>query len=534
MSDFKPSLHPVLRLPTQAQARLLGAEKTRELLLQREKLIQLEKNDPIRNGFEPPIWKLVDEQLDQVKEVLILGGNRASKSDYAAKRVMEKLMSKPNIRAWCFQTSEQNSVEMQQSVLWKYLPLEWRGAKKNVVTNISYTQKNGFSENNFVCPNGSQCWFRNYMQDIRTIEGGEVDVIWADELVPQNWLQTMRYRLVTRGGILIVTFTPIDGYNATVKEYLAGAKTLQDAPAPLLGDEKVKVPRVQQPVRKGARIIYFHTSDNPYGGYENLKKTLEGGERKIILCRAYGVPTKAIANRFPKFSDSVHVIPLSRLPKEGTSYLVVDPCGGRNWFMSWVRVDAKGRFFIYREWPTPNGYIEGIGLPGPWAEPDGQKVDGRRGLAQQPFGFGLSRYKEEIFKLEGWPNGEAIFERFMDSRYGNSPTVARESATTLIEECEEIGLTFRPTPGDNIDEGIDLINTMLDYDTTEPISALNEPKLYVTENCENTIYALHEWTGQDGKHGACKDPIDVIRYMCLAGLDYVDDEALLCRGGGSY
>jgi hypothetical protein len=29
-----------------------------------------------------------------------------------------------------------------------------------------------------------------------------------------------------RNGVLIVTFTPIEGYSSTVKEYLTGAKTL--------------------------------------------------------------------------------------------------------------------------------------------------------------------------------------------------------------------------------------------------------------------------------------------------------------------
>jgi hypothetical protein len=199
--------------------------------------------------------------------------------------------------------------------------------------------------------------------------------------------------------------------------------------------------------------------------------------------------------------------------------------------MIWILVDAKRRCFVYREWPSPNTYVEGVGLPGPWAEPDGKKADGRRGLAQQPFGFGLRRYKDEVERLEA---GEEVFERWMDSRYGNASTVAKESPTTLIEECEEIGLTFRPTPGENIDEGIDLINSLLDYDATEPISALNEPRLYVTENCENVRYALAEWTGQDGRHGACKDPIDVLRYACLADIRYIGDEALLCVGGGSY
>lgn len=532
--NFTPTPHPVLKLPDKEQSLAMGAEKLKEFFLKREELIRLEKADPFRYGYELESWRLAEKQWSLVKELLFLGGNRAGKSDYAAKRVVKKLVEKENAKVWCFQTSAPNSVEMQQPLVWKYLPAEWKNLKKGRIANISFAQKTGFAENTFVCPNGSQCWFRNYMQSIDTIEGGEVDFIWADELVPEDWLKTMRYRLVTRGGELLVTFTPIEGYSPTVKKYLSGAKTLDEVDAPLLPKEDgnfEKVPRLQETANKQSRIVYFHTQDNPYGGYENIVKALKGAGKSEILCRAYGVPTKAIANRFPKFSDRVHIIPADRVPEKGTRYLIVDPCGGRNWFMTWILIDVRGRAFVYREWPCQKIYVEGVGYPGPWAESDGKKADGQRGSAQQPFGFGLKRYIEEIAKLEG---KEQVFERLMDSRYGNAQTVAKEHATTLIDECDELGMSFRPTPGDNIDEGIDLINTWLDYDLDKPIDSFNEPKLYISEACENTIYALREWTGQDGKHGACKDPIDNLRYALLAGLDDVSDDLLMCRRGSSY
>lgn len=526
--------HPVLSVPTREQAMAMGADKLRQFYSMREERIRMEKTDPLRYGYSPAVWAQVDALRAQgIKEILILGGNRASKSRYAAREVVQALRGGEGRRVWAFQTSAPNSVEMQQPLVWDYLPPEWKNLKKGRVTNISYAQKTGFAENTFVCPNKSQCFFRNYMQDISTIEGGEVDMIWADELVPENWLQTMRYRLVTRDGWLLVTFTPIEGYNATVKKYLGAAKTVESVPADLLDGEQV--PRVQiatgEFIGGQAGIVYFHTADNPFGGYAQLRATLAKAGRNQILCRAYGVPTRAIANRFPKFSEKVHVIPADHLPKDGTRYLVIDPCGGRNWFMTWLLVDVRGRRFIYREWPNPKTYIDGVGFPGAWAEPDGKKLDGRPGPAQQNFGFGIRRYLEEIRKLE---KDESLFERMMDSRYGNSRTVGRESPVTLIEECEDEGMVFRPTPGDDIDEGVDLINTALDYDPEKPISISNEPGLYVVEDCENTIFALREWTGKDGKHGACKDPIDNLRYALLADVQDVSGEILTLRGGGSY
>ena len=522
----------------------------------REEQIANEKNDPLRYEWQPEAWRRADQILDEHRELLILGGNRSGKSSYAAKRIMRSMLDKPDGRFWCFQETAANSVEMQQPLLWKYMPPELRHTKKSRITNISYGQKTGFAENSFVLPSGSQVWCRNYSQDVSTIEGGEVDGIWFDELVPLNFLDTARYRLITRKGWLLLTFTPIEGYSAVVKDYLAGAKTLEDREAELLpvygkADEAgvkpltgyERLPVLQEPVRRKGRVTYFWTQDNPFSGYPELRTELLKAKKDEILVRAYGVPTKSIGNQFPRFNDKVHVLPDDRIPTAGTHYHVVDPCSGRNWFMIWARFDEIGRCFIIEEWPNQDRYIPGWGFPGAWAEPDGKRHDGRPGDAQKSCGFGLVEYKAEIDavelelgKLAGRPPGEPIpvFERLMDSRYGNAATVAREGATTLIDECAELGLNFLAAPGDAIHEGVSLINDWLSYDPAKPISATNQPRLYISERCKNTIYALQEWTGRDGKSGSCKDPVDVLRYLVLSGATHHHDTDLSFKPLGSY
>jgi len=522
----------------------------------REEQIANEKEDPLRYEWEPEAWRRADQILDEHRELLILGGNRSGKSSFAAKRIMRSMLDTPDGRFWCFQETSGNSVEMQQPLLWKYMPPELRNTRKTKVTNISYGQKTGFAENSFVLPNGAQCFFRNYSQDVSTIEGGECNGIWFDELCPLNFLETARFRLITRKGWLLLTFTPIEGYSAVVKDYLAGAKTLEDREAELLpvygkADEAgvkpltgyERLPTLQEPVRRKGRVTYFWTQDNPFSGYPELRTELLKAKKDEILVRAYGVPTKSIGNQFPRFNDKVHVLPDDRIPTAGTHYHVVDPCSGRNWFMIWARFDEIGRCFIIEEWPNQDRYIPGWGFPGAWAEPDGKRHDGRPGDAQKSCGFGLLEYKTEIDAVElelgqraGRPPGEPIpvFERLMDSRYGNAATVAREGATTLIDECAELGLNFLAAPGDAIHEGVSLINDWLSYDPAKPISATNQPRLYVSERCKNTIYALQEWTGRDAKTGACKDPVDVLRYLVLSGATHHHDTDLSFEPLGSY
>lgn len=535
--------------------RRLSTEQFTEFHRRFEERIRLEQEDPYRYGYVIPIWETADRQFAELREqfpkgvteLLILGGNRASKSRYLARRAVEVMVNTPGAKVWCLQSTESSSIQNQQPYIWEYLPAEWKPIatgkmRKGVIMNVTYSQKGGFTENSFVLPNGSQCWFKFYSMDVKAIEGAELNYCWADELVSPEWIEALRFRLITRNGELAVGFTPILGYTDTVAEYLAGAVTLEDAPAELVLDLKgqpLRVPRVQQCSKPTARVVYFHTADNPFGNYEAMKTELGKSPKDRVLMRAYGVPTKKAANMFAKFNTSVHVVSPDKIPRAGVNYHVVDPCSGRNWFMIWARFDAAGRCFVYDEWPSQIREVPGVGLPGPWAIPGGNNPDGQAGDAQRSFGFGLSHYKLEIENTEARHAREAddfsVFERIMDSRYGNAATVAREGATTLIEECAEIGLNFTAAPGDNIAEGVTMIINWLSYNDGEEISALNQPSLYISSDCKNMIFALSQYTGTGNtKTAGSKDAIDVLRYLVLSGAAYVDTKDLECKPAGSY
>jgi phage terminase large subunit-like protein len=533
---FKPTPHPVMQLDYDLLDKL-GAENGWLYLKTREEMIAREASDPFRYGYIPPVWKRASELLEKHREILVMGGNRSGKTEWAAKEVIKTLYSKPGSVVWCFQTTAPNSVELQQPRIWKYMPPEWRNARKGAVTNITFSVKGGYTEGKFVTPQGSVCGFRNYAQDPSTLEGGEIDFAWCDELVPLDVLETLRFRLVDRNGKLAVTFTPVEGWSPTVADYLSGAKTITDTDAELLplkndkgeisGYDKVPIEQINP---KGRPILYFHTQSNPWAGWSRMKKELQSETKEKILCRAYGVPTKAISGRFPLFNPKVHVIRASDVP-QGTRYHWVDPASGKNWAMIWTVHDTSGRIVVYREWPDQTSYIEGVGYAGEWALPDGKKLDGKPGPAQQDFGFGLERYKDEILRVEG---GEEIFERWMDSRYGNARTLGKESPTTLIDEMADLGMLFTATPGDSIDEGVSMINDALSYNPEKPVDARNQPKLYISENCKNVIHCIQTYTGADGKRSANKDFVDLIRYVCLSDAINVEGDILRSHGGGSY
>lgn len=344
--------------------------------------------------------------------------------------------------------------------------------------------------------------------------------------------------------------------------------------------------------------------EKPIFGKERFYRMWRGASRQKILSRVYGVLVRTRLQQF-NFDRNVHVVSRERVEAimrghlDANLYHLVDPCSGRNWFMGWSCHWAPKKVLIYREWPStghPRAYIPGIGDPGPWALP-GKPHDGVPGPAQTPFRLGLRDYKREILRLEGRrevgikkeelrsepviddsdeaflaraaraglpkplpkpqrvtelrdrseDDPEEITERWIDSRYANSPKEEREGSVTLLEQMEELEMEFRAmTSEKNIlaanDGSIDMINSALAFDPEVPIgkwsrnlAKINEPDLLISEDCPNVIYALENWTGLDGQKGACKDPVDILRGLFLSELEYIGKDAYAWQGAsGGY
>lgn len=633
---FKPTPHPVLALPSLAEAMAMGSAKWSEAMVRREEIIAKERKDQFTHGWEPPIWKVCDallgfpwvdpewaESLRQslgfpapVSTLLALGGNRASKSQWASKACMRTLRLGKEKRCWALHSKLEMSRDYQQPLFYLYLPTELKGKDiKSATTYIAFKRKTGFTEEKFILPNLSETVFKSYDQDVNSIEGGELDIIWPDELVPRDWLETLELRIATRSGKMPVTFTPVNGYSDTVALFLDGAVPVlettaylcpKDGGAPdvpralglepaeyeeLLLAEKEKraalcpqsrpesfrtgtdgvesgrsgssalpdgrvfeeVPRIMRCADPKRAVVFFHSSDNPYGNPKEVWATIRGKSQDFIKERFYGIAKKLVSACFSTFNDKVHVIKPEQIPAEGTNYQLTDPHGlGRNYFMLWIRSTPE-HDYVYREWPG-NYWIPGVGVPGPWALP-GNKThpDGTKGPAQSGFGWGHWKYKQEIARVEKWvlpdgrspddpcpagmterdwviswdehrPRKEMVLERYIDSRFASVPKEENDRPVTLLQELANIGLNYKPTPGDTVSEGVRDIENALHYDQDKPIDFFNKPRLLISADCLNTIFALRIWTGLEKDRGATTEPIGLLRYFYRAGCSYIGGE----------
>lgn len=627
---------PIAECPKPTDVELREALRT--CIRLREQKILRSQQQPLHYGWEPSIWRVCDALLgldwlihpkygadygermraslgfdEPVTMLLINGGNRAGKSEYMAKRGMQCLLYTPKTVLWAFHTDGDMSIQYQQPLFWKYMPIDLK--QKPIMTPttyIAYKQKTGFSDKTFILDNGSLCDFRNYAQDKQKVEGGELGTLTggqrvlgyvADELIPEDWVETLTLRLSTRGSCGLIGFTPVNGYTGTVKSFLDGARSVKESVAYLMPrdggdpDERClevencddwldgggwldrkdsgrfeRVARVMRCADKRRAVVFFHSSDNPFGNPVEVMRALLSKDSRFKRERFYGIADKLVAGKFPLFDPRVHVVSKGRIPEGGTDYMLCDPCDGRNFFMIWVKC-VGGRVYVTREWPSQTDPIPGIGVLGEWALPTGdtKQLDGRRGPAQNSLGWGLLQYKREIARLEEWedydpecPDADVrgwcqypeemnrddmqrargagrrrqkIASRFLDARFGNVHSLEADGVKTLFEEFDDVGLHFRETGADvkkTIYEGVQLINAALYYNAEQPVvTDINCPKLFVSEECRNTIFALQTWTGLDGAKGSTKDCIDLLRYVYLKGLHEMDEspEAVASMSG---
>jgi len=452
--------------------------------------------------------------------------HNSSKSMIASRLCVWAAGTIPGAEVRAYHVNEDRSIEDQQRMIWDALPngIRTLPTKKGLNHSVQYSQKNGFTDNICILPpvNGFRRGgsikfsnYRSYQADAQVAEGFKAHLIWCDEECPQKMFETLQYRTTDYHGRIILTFTTLTGWTPLVQDILGKTRTLEKRFAPLVGRE---LPVVQESLsRPGTIIYYFWTEDNSFIDTSDFRNKLLGRAKDEVFARAYGVPTKSMTSVFPGFNKEVNVIPHEKMPWTNnpdynvTRYMVLDPAGSKNWFMLWVAIDAAGTWWVYREWPDYDD----------WALP-GTGPEGKAGPAQKGSKKGINDYVELIKNCE---EGETVFERFIDPRLGAAEKQAANGATTIISELDDAGMVFLPAPGVEIENGLQLINGLLSYDENKPLSSLNAPKLYISERCQNLIYAMQEYTAKGGKEEASKDPIDCLRYLLVSQCSFVDPHA---------
>ena len=569
---FVPTPHPVLRIPTREQLLAMGEQQRIEFFTQREELIRLEREDPLRHSYEPETWKEARRLLEDNDVLGLFGGNREGKSRFAAKYSVQQLVERPGTNWGFFHSSEQSSINQQQPLIHLHLPPEWRSVGRvGSSVYVKYAKATGFSQQKFILPNGSAGYFWNYKQDVGVFEGYELDGVWFDELVPLAFIEAMAFRLGQGKRLVqLITFTPVRGYTPTVGKLLVGAKVLKSLRAPLLSQDQVHVrgcPAGHMPYTMQGRdprtaVLFFHLGSNPFGAAKEVEQRLVGAPSAKIKIRAYGWADKLVSSAFPKYGQ-VHLITRARFneiaAKGGTRYVSADPGGTKNWFIKWYFCTPQGHTILYREWPDHATHGEWAVSPSESTDESAgsRRYDFRPGPAQRSeAGRGIRDYKRLILTLEGWKwneqekrwddsTAEKIERRFIDPRMGGMEVPSEDEGTSIIslmadEQRDSSGALVGPSmeweaaPASRVEETVQMINEKLDWNDAEPLTPLNCPTWYVVDDLLQTTLAYEQFTGAGTEKDALKDVIDPDRYFVKADVGHLEPDLWRARGGFAY
>tara|TARA_R110000772_G_scaffold43614_3_gene100445 strand:- start:1227 stop:2885 length:1659 start_codon:yes stop_codon:yes gene_type:complete len=535
--------HPILPSPSDEEIIYLAENDPKlleQLYISHEGRIKASEEDPLRYGFDLPGWHRARESLDEFNECLALGGNRSGKTTGCAKMIMEAVCESEDGHIVCFSQNADTSIKVQQPAIWEMMPKEFKKKTKGINGYVNYSMQNGFTGSSFVFPDTrTRVDFKTYTQysnNSTILEGFQFGFknpvglnigAWLDEYLGDAALvNTLRFRLATRDSKMIIGFTPIDGYTPFIAEYLKGAETIETRPAALLRNKEVPI-RQYSPSRD-AGVVYLHSDENPFGGYERIAKDLHGRPEDEIKVRAYGLPVKSVNSLLPYFNTEVNVLndepnkykmafPDISDKSKFTCYQVVDPAGARNYTAIWAGVNEDGEVYIRREWPDRDTY-------GEWAMFGDPKW--KYGPAAKKIGLNVEGYCELFAEIEE-ELGIEVTERIGDSRF-----FARENENNddLFTSFYDFGLSFIPSDGKMEERGITALDDWFNYNPNVEVDAINKPRCYIHSDCGNLIDSLINYNAGGRAEEALKDFFDVIRYLRMSnggeGPDFITDASM--------
>lgn len=554
-----------------------------------------------------------------VLELYISGGIRSGKSFVCAMLVVSHLIYTRKAGIFCLSRTDNTSQKLQQKPIEHFMLEEFMGGSSGKIAQ-QRNQKLKFSGGKFTdnkleryltvldetatpFKGGGELEFRFFSQEVESYRGYALTTVWSDEAIPVNHVEALYDRLVSRAvdttqaahrqrililerqlarlaagdpttprphpaqlgalmhGVHLISYTPEEGYTATVRRYLDGAhrpeKHLIVAPE-LEGKPGVtdpRVPKIAYPTDPTRLVGFLHTSANKIvDSYTELSRKAQDWDERTIRIKLYGDAAQADERLYHSFSDR-HLTTWEHLPRIASLYEVVDPGGSKPWVITWWLVDPAGRSYLAQEWPTPGWRVDGYDL-GPWAVPSkGDKLNGDPGPAQKTrLAWSRAHYIKQIWEgrkrlidklaetgtpYQGrtqtgpltWTNGWTLDGTFalpetslMDSRFAGAPTESKGQHTTVLEAMydEEHAIPFDPAAGVSLDEGDTMINTALNTDL------LGLPGLLINTECQNTLFTLRTYTlppyrdTTSYKDEACKDYRDPIAYHLLSNPRYRD------------
>lgn len=216
---------------------------------------------------------------------------------------------------------------------------------------------------------------------------------------------------------------------------------------------------------------------------------------------------------YKTFERHVHTCDEFDIPQDWPVYHICDPHDTRDPATIWVAQSPMNEFFIVREYPN-NNYV-----------------------TQKSTRLRADEHVEDFNKIERktFRKGQVRY-RIMDPNKGK--TRSTQTGKTIQTFYKDAGMNFKcDGVNDDLEVGHKEVRNLLHYDNQIELDELNHPRLYIFNNCKNTIAALEKYAYKldtsgtsltDKIDGKYKDFADAVRYFAVSTRPFIS-----ARGGSS-
>lgn len=502
---------PPLEYPSIEELEKFTKPSLRAWALAASQRVEAARKSPLYQGFDvsenftrfksPPRnqWKKYYQPLDSEKwfkaiilfdkylldnkhsEIAFFGGNRTGKTYFLCKRLLAVAIENPDMKIAIFSQQYKTSREVQQSKIYNLMPEEYKNQESGTC-HFNWSGTSGFHLGRISFDNGSVITFNTYEQKKDAFEGTQYDVIWADESISVQLYNTLKMRVAdTSHGQLIVSYTPIDGYNKTTNSIMNGSTIIESE---YVKEIETHCPRLAM-TRVGNPAIYSHVGDNPFINIKKVFTSIKAYQSKEERqCRYAGYIQKTNFLEFPAFDLKKHVV------EENPSKKYRDTCSihisgniNRSWYLLLLQIDENGNVHAADEFPS-----------GRWAELNSEGI----------WQAGEGQRKHESDSIEKW--GKNVLEFAKGCRF----FTIDQSLLKLekIDEKESF-YGFRREIEQALQCPIQVAPKTEDEDRLKIVNAfLAGGRLTVSKKCENLILAFENLN--DDKENENRKPVEAL------------------------
>jgi phage terminase large subunit-like protein len=477
---------------SQSKEQLIKQAIAAQELLKRDENLKINKYLPccaIHGGRKPDNWpvdklwiptkcpvipcpesKHTKFHVSRARNRVVFGGNRSAKTFTCAKEFIFRMCFKRHpFTGEVFRVGDRHGRILAQDYkliekkhipeLYEWIPTAALKFGRSAATKQEAWDKSYDSRNQLLHLVGNS-WidFCTYEQDSSKGESVDLDVWFADEEIPEDWYAACNSRIITRNGVGIMGVTPLYG--------LTWAMRFLDSTNP------------------NVEVFKWGIRDNPHNSNKAISDFLADVPPLERESRENGDFIESKGLRYKELNPSVHVVGRKQPAPYDPVIMAMDPHPRKGTVITWAFLD---------QWDIVTFFDEMV--------------------------------------IQG--DAETVVKAIREKEKGHSaPTTLRladpaiekqvsgfGSALTTHDEFIRAGMSF--ALADNSEAGYNVVENYLKYDKTRPISSLNQPSVYFTEDCPATWYSMYHLMWDEYKFGANRDPKEKVKDKDKDGADCV-------------